>query len=782
MKQILLCLSFVVFFLSSFAGYLQAQISQNSGRPGHDITYTELFDQLIGLAPEPNQIATVNDFFFHRDVASFELHEGNLYLLTSVQNRRVAAIFLGEGRVTITPPTSIEQEQFYRFYEVRKLDKKFNVLFLIFADSTLEELRKNLVFGQGKIDGEIPYQIDECLEYLSEKKDKFFDTSIMKSFLDNQTNGLFYAHFREKDGDPMFFKIDPYEVEEVRILHRAETPRFYRIPEVVCQFHKQEDYRSNRALENESKDLIKVIQYNIESTIKRNLDFSSVAEIEFAAVVPNEKWIPFDLYSELIVDSVKDDSGQRITFFKKKNNPAMWIKCNPVPHEFRKLKVFYHGELIERNQEGWVYIKSSSTWYPRYGGRRSAAFDLTFHTPEDFTFVSVGDLVSSNELDDVLTTRYVTQKPIRNASFNLGFYKEYKIEDDRIPPVSVYMAETGHGEIGRILGQEGILSGRHMEKQVGADVANSIAFFQHVFGECPVKQFYATETPYPHGLAFPGLIHLAWSTFQFTGNGGYEEIFRAHEVAHQWWGIAVDFKTYHDQWLSEGFSDYAGLWYMQTVLGDNKKFFNALKDYQEEIFNNRKYLFGSGQEAGPIWLGYRTSSSETKGDYDVIVYKKGAWVLHMLRNMLIDLKTMNEDRFISLLHDFYSSYRGKLASTEDFQAVVERHTGMDMEWFFKEWIYRTDLPKYRFSYKSTKTSDGKYLVRFRVLQEEVADDFKMYVNFLIEYGKDRYARIRMMVDKPVFEIDLPMPLKPKKIVMNDLESVLCEVKNEKWKD
>ncbi len=59
----------------------------------------------------------------------------------------------------------------------------------------------------------------------------------------------------------------------------------------------------------------------------------------------------------------------------------------------------------------------------------------------------------------------------------------------------------------------------------------------------------------------------------------------------------------------------------------------------------------------------------------------------------------------------------------------------------------------------------------------------MFVNFFIDFGKDRYARIRLMVDKPVTEIDLPlMPLKPKEIVFNDLESVLCEVKTEDWEE
>jgi hypothetical protein len=785
MKKLNILLLLILTILFFLINHSSAQSIQDVKKNSYQVTYEELFQQLMDLTPDANRVSNVNNFSFKRDVATFELHEGTMYLLSPVRNRTTAAIFVGDGTVTITPPTSIEQKQLYRFYKRKILEKDFKILFLIFADSTLKEFQKHYSFGEANIKSNIKYYIDKCLEYLSDEKDRYFDTSIMKTFLDNQSNGLFYAHFSGKTSDPMFFKIDPYEIEEIRILHRAETSSFYKIPEVVCQYHKKEDYLSNRNLENESKDLIKVFQYRIESTIEDNLYFSANAEIEFTALEPNQNWIYFDLYKEMSVDYVLWDSGEPAIFYKKDDNPVLWIRCDSTlkVHDVKKINLFYRGNLIDRNLEGWIYIKSSHYWYPRYGVRKPAMFDLTFHTPKDFTFISVGDKISSEELDRVITTKWTTQKPIHNASFNLGYYKEYKIEDERIPPITVYMAEGGHQSIAQILSEQGIASGRNMEKQVGADVANSIAFYQHLFGECPVKQFYATETPYMHGLAFPGLIHLSWATFQASDDMGYNEIFRGHEVAHQWWGIGVDFKTYHDQWLSEGFSEYAGLWYMQSVLKNNKKFFNILKEYRKEIFNNRKYLFSSGQEAGPVYLGYRTSSSKTEGDYNLIVYKKGAWILHMLRNMLIDLQTMNEDRFINLLHDFYNTYRGKLASTEDFQKVVEKHIGIDMAWFFRQWVYGTDLPKYKFSYKVNKTKEGKYQVRCRVVQEEVPEDFKMFVNFFIDFGKDMYARIRIMIDKPITEFDLPiLPMEPKKIVFNDLESVLCEVKNEKWKD
>ena len=774
------------YFILTYSSYGNLHDSLNHSENLTDFnSYHELYNQLIRLEPDENRMCTVQDFTFKRDVGKFSLDQGELYLLSPINGRTVAAIFTGNGSVVFKPPTKIEREQLYRFYEVHSLEKDFNILFMIFADSTLSEFEKHLNFHSGEIKDGVKNKVENCLEYLSDKDGKYFDTSILKSFFDQKQNDLFYAHFSNNKSDPMFFKIDPYEIEEVRLLHRAETLRFYKIPEVVCQFPKQTENKSKNNLDEEGKDLINILQYKIESTIKNNLKFSAITEMEFAALEPDQKWVFFNMFSDMIVDSVKNEEDKKLTFFKNKNNPILWIRFDPAlpVHTVKRLKLFYHGDLMDRNDEGWVYIKNSTGWYPKSGVRKTATFDLTYHTPKDFKFVSVGEKLSCDTLKDVVTTHWITPKPIRNASFNIGFYQQYKIEDERIPPVTVYKSAYGHRQIGQYLGSQGITSGSHMEKKVGADVANSIAFYQYVFGDCPVKHFYATETPFLHGLAFPGLIHLAWTTFQRTDEYGHDEIFRGHEVAHQWWGIEVDFKTYHDQWLSEGFATYAGLWYMQTALKDNKKFFDMLKDYRDKIINNRKFLFGSGQESGPICLGYRTSSSKTEGDYNLIIYWKGAWVLHMLRNMLIDLKTMNEDRFTNILKDFYNTYRGRLVSTHDFQETVEKHIGMNMDWFFKQWIDGTDIPKYIFSYKVQKNKDGKYLVHCRIKQEEVPEDFKMYNNMFIDFGDDQFARIRILIDKPFNEFDLPLlPLKPKKIILNDLESVLCEAKNEKWKE
>jgi len=86
-----------------------------------------------------------------------------------------------------------------------------------------------------------------------------------------------------------------------------------------------------------------------------------------------------------------------------------------------------------------------------------------------------------------------------------------------------------------------------MRETVGSDMSRSLRFFQSVYGPTDIKHFYVTEIPEYHGEAFPGMLHLSWVTFQKTDDQGTDEVFRAHEVAHQWWGIGVDYLTYHDR-------------------------------------------------------------------------------------------------------------------------------------------------------------------------------------------------------------------------------------------
>lgn len=731
-----------------------------------------LAQDAVYLRPDAAKTATVKNLTLKRDAALFVLEEGTLHLTHAPDGSVCGAVFTGKGSFTLTPPTEIEQNQLRRFYQHSPYQERMTSLFLLFADSTADALQSSLTFTDGDVRNEARASAEVSEKLLQEP-------DVVKAIIDGTHSGMFFALINRLE----IFLINPYDAEEVSFQREQEGAVRYAL-EPICQFHKAADYASGIDAD-ERAEFIRLTQYTLDCRIAPDRYFSAVADVRFEALLPAQRYFYFSLYYELKVDSVVWDDGTRATFYRKAESPWLEIvsKREVKRGEVRSLRIYYQGDLIYFQSDlNWYYLKDSGGWYPRYGARLKTTFDITFRTPPQYQLVCTGNLVSSKTEGEVAVTHWVSEKPMRNASFNYGVFTEYKPMNDSIPPVTVWMAKGGHRELGLALGREGYASGAYMEKQVGDDIENSLMFYQALYGKSAVEKFYATEHPFSHGgEAFPGLVHLYWRTFQRTERDGSDELLRAHEVAHQWWGIGVDFKTYHDQWLSEAFAEYSALWYIQAALKDNPKFFDMLRKWREEIINNRKFLFGKGQDAAPVWLGYRNESSTTKGDYNTIVYQKGAWILQMLRNMMIDFNTMNEDPFRAMMKDFYQTHAGKSASTADFKATVDKHFKQDMSWFFKQWVYETAVPTYKFAYKTDEAENGKFKVRCRVSVENVPESFRMYVPLQIEFGEEKRARLRVLIQGKGGEFDLPLlPARPQEVKFNIFESVLCDVQTAGW--
>ncbi|RMI12646.1 MAG: hypothetical protein D6681_06485, partial [Calditrichaeota bacterium] len=543
--------------------------------------------------------------------------------------------------------------------------------------------------------------------------------------------------------------------------------------------HLQAAYRGDSSAVPPPRLGLFIHHYDIDCTLKgASLDFSARTRITVESLWEDQKSLEFWLYKDLVVDSVFWEDGRPARFFKEKHNPTLWIQADhPLKRgEKRVLTLYYHGDLLERRRD-WFLIKSSKGWYPQHGARQKATFEVTYHYPKGLRFASFGKKVAETSDEKMITSRWIAETPIRNASFNIGFFEDLHLPaQDSLPAITVYMADFGH----RGLGPD-------MKKDVGADIRNSIRFFTRMFGPAVGEHVYATEIPFGHGEAFPGMIHLSWKTFDSANTNGENETFRAHEVAHQWWGIGVDIHSYHDQWLSEGFAEYAGWWYFQEVLRrserNDRKFYRWLRDWRKRIIGNRKYFLGSGQPAAPIWLGYRTYSSDTKEDYTLIIYKKGAWVLHMLRTLLLDLETLSDARFRNLMKGFYQTYAGKYASTEDFIHFAEQTTGEELDWFFDQWVYGTGTPRYRCAYQIVRSAPGEYKILMRIQQENVSPDFRMPMLVGVQFEKAEEPKpFRVWIQGKLTEVALgPLDRKPRKVIWNYLESVLCDIKREGWK-
>jgi aminopeptidase N len=213
-----------------------------------------------------------------------------------------------------------------------------------------------------------------------------------------------------------------------------------------------------------------------------------------------------------------------------------------------------------------------------------------------------------------------------------------------------------------------------------------------------------------------------------------------------WWG----WSSYHDQWLSEGFADFSAGLFLQFTEKKLDKFNEFWERGRKAVIEKNQYG-NSPNDAGPLWMGLRLNTFKTGTAYQKLVYAKGGYILHMLRQMMWDAQNQDRD-FISLMHDFVKSNEQKNASTEDFLTVVNRHMKKSMDlagngnfyWFFHQWVYGTEIPRYRMEYSISAAGEGKVTLAGKVTQSDVSAGFRMPVPVYVEF-EDGIVRLGSVV-------------------------------------
>ncbi len=732
------------------------------------------YESLRSLTPDPTRGAAVEGVTLQRDAGTFELVRGTVHLLEEVDGRTIGAVFSGEGRFRVAVPDPVERAHLVRTFEAdEEPATTFENAVFLFTDFTLVELGEAATWGPLEPSNEARDEVEEAREYLTDG-DGWVDRTVTVPVL-NGGGGFFYAHFSTDRGDPLIYAVDPHNAEEVSLWQRTERGKRRSL---MTRFHRQVDYSTGRSLPQEALDLVKIHSYDIETDIEGGLDLTGRAAATLSRMQATYDWVPFSLYSELEVDSVRWSDGTPAAFYRPDDSSDLWVDVSAIPEETADLVFHYSGDMMDRPQDLWVQIASHTTWYPVYAFGREIPYRLTFHTDDDYVLTTVGTRVEHRSEDDRVTSVYETP-PIRNVTFNIGDFDALETEPPNPgdPGLTVLINERAHKRFGAMLAERGafLLEQQDMAEMVAHDLRSSFTFFNEVYGPTQVRDFVATEIPYSHGEAYPGLVMLAWNTFQWTSSEGFDEMFRAHEVAHQWWGIGVRPATYRDWWLAEGFSEFSGWWYAARAQGSIDMYLRRLKETREAIFDRRG-------ESPPIALGTRAGSEDHPEDYQLTVYHKSAWVLHMLRTLMTDVDTGSDDVFTSMMQGFYTDHLGGMASTIAFQRAVEEALGGSMQWFFDAWVYGSDVPTYVFSHRYEDVADG-VVATVRIRQEEVPEDFQMIVPIMLDFGDEGTATVRVNVSGPMTEVELPLlPRVPDDIVFNPFEAVLAEVKTEDWKD
>ncbi len=713
----------------------------------------------------PRAETLLRDFTWSHDAGRIEVPTGRL-LMYAVGDVPVAAVIEGDGRFHLSPPDAVERWQLDRVVGAPEADFDVESAVLLVGPDTWRSLAEGLTLSpvaQARDDR----LLRDAVDYL--RSDDQVDPGVVRALLNQEGERFIHAHLNTRDGGPWAYRFDSTRPEEVSLSRDGAGDTF----EPVVSFHRQEDLPAVDAREG-ARHGAQVLRYEIESWITPGPDYAAHARLHLVTELQAGRWVPFSLSPDLRIDSLRWGDGAEATFERPRDDAGQfWVRL-PSDPAVLELNAWYAGETV-RYRDLWYYFERPTGWYPSTG-RTDAVFDMLFHVDDRYAFLGSGHRVEESSSDGVVTSRWVMDRPESQASFNLGNFEEIQRSYEGLPSLRLQVNDDFHRRLMSVRSSV-ILQEKGAAEAVATDLAASLAFFQSVYGPIDVAEFNASEIPYSHGQAFPGLIHLSMGTFLSTGagdDGGRNESFRAHEVAHQWWGFLVEPHRDRDRWLAEGLAQFSGLWYMQIARNSPATYFEALEDSRDRLLDRR-------DEMGPISLGPRLVVGGRPEDYPLATYDKGAWAIHMLRNLLMDLETMDESAFRTMMRDVTTRFGHGRITTPDFRAVVEEHMGgVDMGWFFDQWIHGTGIPTWRWAWSGVQRDDGYHLT-LRVRQSEVPATFRSVVPVTLSFGAEGSASVRVLVEGPETLVELPvLPREPDTVVFNDYLSVLADVREEGW--
>lgn len=184
-----------------------------------------------------------------------------------------------------------------------------------------------------------------------------------------------------------------------------------------------------------------------------------------------------------------------------------------------------------------------------------------------------------------------------------------------------------------------------------------------------------------------------------------------HEIAHQWFGNAITETTWDDAWLSEGFATFFTLLFIENEYGKD--------EYTKGIIKARKSVYDMSVKMPDFSIvSERTAEKEdvTSG----ITYQKGAWVIHMLRDLI------GEKNFKKGIQNYYAKYFNANTTTSEFRAVMEKVSGKDLKLFFQQWLYQPINP--------TINANWKYDASTKRLIVQLQQAQKFLYNVPVEIG------------------------------------------------
>ena len=806
---------------------------KSSGYANSDVVYRQLRD--IGLGTSFH----VAKYTLKMDVGSFEFRSGTITLLNPINRFVTGAVFVGEGHFSLKPVLRLDTEELKRRTGAETAEEDFGEVVFRFSGGIYPQFAASL----GKQEDTPKEALEAFLRWRNRVRHRHevpegATQGILEgATIDNVDADILSAIYNPNHPPFLNAYIVGKPHKDLRFFVRARTGAIPQLdsPEEVALLncnggamddgiwysqHMVTELKAHTASSQEEKRLFASRLYRIETVIGKNNHLASLATITFVPLIPQERVLKFALLPTLRVLRVVDQDGKDLHFVqedRKQDGSFYALLDEPLDTgKEHSITVEYAGDKVLYDAgDGSYYVGAREWWYPNLNGTgfgEKALYDLTFKVPRSNVVISVGKLQGESTEEGYAVSHWVTPVPIAVAGFNYGRYTKIDFPDTLTHyTISGYYLSELPDALKAFGGRPTSAGVNSMQPNALAAMAPS-AMTKYVLdqtrAQMQVCTFYFGRGPYDHieiteqpnfnfGQSWPNLVYLPisayidstqrWMLFgtidrKFTG---FVQEVTPHEVAHQWFGHSVGWASYHDQWLSEGFAEFAAGLFLQQAMGPKWQ-----KDYIEfwdrlhaRLLDKNNYGI-SANDAGPIWLGWRLNSPRTERGYTNVTYPKGAYVLSMLRSLMHSDQphVANRDQaFIDMMHEFMEKHADQPASTESFKAIAEKHMTKEMDlqgngrldWFFNEWVYGTLVPRYSFKYDVQPARGNEVKIKIEITQSEVDENFAMSVPVFADFGAgmirlNQVAMVGNSTRRVIFDVDKA----PKKVALNYYKDIL----------
>jgi aminopeptidase N len=406
------------------------------------------------------------------------------------------------------------------------------------------------------------------------------------------------------------------------------------------------------------------IEPNIsDRTIKGNV------VLDLVVTAANQSSIELDS-GDLTIDAVKEGAASVVFDAREHHATIRWPRPARV-NEPRQLEVAYHGAprfgmqfFPERSQVYTVF--STSQWLVCVDAPDDrATLNLSVVLPAGLTMVASGKPVAQHILPNgTVVHEWRQDRPMPSYTFGLAAGRFTDVTENR------------QGNRLRYLGAE--LSGTQL-RRIFVDSADMMHFFESRAGvryrEPTYTQALVANTV---GQEMNGFSVMSEDYARGVLADPRAESLIAHELAHQWWGNSITCRSWTHMWLNEGFATFMAAAFMEHQFGRDE-YLRSVEAWRMRYSAVRE----AGHDRSLVFPDWNRPTADDRA----LVYQKGAYVLHLLR------ETLGEAKFWAAIRDYTRRYVGTSVTTVEFQHAMERSTRTDLSVFFKTWVYLEGLPK-----------------------------------------------------------------------------------------